>query len=261
MSTPNMNSFTEAVAESSSVSVENLSESVTAATEVPIEIKSVPAGFSSEDVAKAREQEKAKLYPTIEKLKEEVSELRRDREEREAEETRSKEATALEDRRKAEEDMDIRALLQQKELEFNHQLEIERTERERAIALLEAERQYQELQTYRHQRVEAERENIIPELVDLIDGGSADEIEASIASLKDRSSRILDSAQQAMTSARRDMAGSRVTDPAAGPLDTHTDQRQFSPEDIRNMSIQDYQKYRERLLGNSASSRGRGLFG
>jgi len=265
MSTPNIPSFTEAVAESNPASMENLSEdlgeSAASAPEVPIEIRSTFDGFSSEDVAKAREQEKAKLYPTIEKLKDEVSELRREREERQEQEARRKEEAALEERRKAEEEMDVRSLLQQKEQEFNQQLEIERTERERAIALLEAERQYQELQTYRQQRVEAERDSIIPELVDLIDGGTADEIEASIESLKDRSSRILDSAQQAMSSARRDMAGSRVTDPAAGPLDTHTDQRQFTPEDIRNMSVQDYQKYRERLLGNSASSRGRGLFG
>ena len=183
------------------------------------------------------------------------------REEREAEEARQKAEADAEAKRRAEEDMDVRSLLQQKEQEWNMQLEQERTERERAIALLDQERQFQELQAYRAQRVEAEREAIIPELLDLIDGNSPDEIENSIANLKDRSTRILDSAQQAMSSARRDMAGSRVTAPAAGPLDTDSENRSFSPEDISKMSMSDYQKYRERLLGSTASSRGRGLFG
>lgn len=217
--------------------------------------------FSADDIAKAREQEKQKLYPQLEKLKDEVASLRREREEREAEEARIKAEQEAEAKRRAEEEMDVRELLKTKEQEWSSQLEQERVERERAIALLEQEKQFQELQAYRQQRLESERENIIPELIDLIDGSTPDEIESSIASLKDRSARILESAQQAMTSARRDMTGSRVTAPAAGPLDTDSENRSFSPEDIRNMSISDYQKYRERLLGSAAANRGRGLFG
>lgn len=217
--------------------------------------------FTSEDIARAREQEKQKLYPQLEKLKDEVSSLRREREEREAEEARMRAEAEAEAKRRAEEEMDVRELLRTKEQEWANQLEQERVERERAIALLEQERQFQELQAYRQQRLEAERDNIIPELIDLIDGGTPEEIESSIQGLKDRSARILESAQQAMTSARRDMAGSRVTAPAAGPLDTDSENRSFTPEDIRNMSVSDYQKYRERLLGSAAANRGRGLFG
>lgn len=157
--------------------------------------------------------------------------------------------------------MSVRELLQQKEMEFAAQLEAERIEREKAFALLERERQFQELQAYRSDRIEAERDNIIPELLDLVDGGTPEEIEASITNLKDRSARILDSAQQAMQSARRDMVGTRTTIPASGPLDTDSENRSFTPEDISKMSISDYQKYRERLLGTAAASRGRGLFG
>lgn len=57
------------------------------------------------------------------------------------------------------------------------------------------------------------------------------------------------------------MVGSRITAPAAGPLDTQTGQRQFSPEEIRNMPLSEYQKYRDTLLGTGAASNGRGLFG
>jgi hypothetical protein len=157
--------------------------------------------------------------------------------------------------------MEIRDLLAKKEEEFTSQLEAERLERERAFALLENEKRFQELQSYRQQRLEQERESIIPELLDLVDGSSIEEIDSSIENLRERSNRILDSAQQAMQSARRDMAGSRVTAPAAGPLDADPENRSYTPDDIRQMSMADYMKHRQRLLGDSAASRGRGLFG
>ena len=217
--------------------------------------------FTAEDIARAREQEKSKVYPQLEKLREELAALKREKEERESIEAAAQAEAEAEARRKAEEEMEIRDLLSKKEEEFTSQLEAERLERERAFALLENEKRFQELQAYRQQRLEQERDNIIPELLDLVDGSSLEEIDASIENLRERSSRILDSAQQAMQSARRDMAGSRVTAPAAGPLDTDPDNRSYTPDDIRQMSMADYMKHRQRLLGDSAASRGRGLFG
>lgn len=265
-STIDGNTFAESVAENGGQSAaENLSPAMQETLPPPAPAEEPVAekfeAFSADDIVKAREQEKQKLYPQLEKLKDEVASLRKEREEREAEELRIKEEQEAEAKRRAEEEMDVRELLQTKEQEWSSQLEKEREERERAIALLDQERQFQELQSYRQQRLEAERENIIPELLDLIDGNTPEEIESSIESLKERSSRILESAQQAMSSARRDMTGSRVTAPAAGPLDTDSENRSFTPDDIRNMSVSDYQKYRERLLGSAAANRGRGLFG
>ena len=217
--------------------------------------------FTAEDIARAREQEKSKVYPQLEKLREELAALKREKDEREALEAAAQAEAEAEARRKAEEEMEIRDLLAKKEEEFTSQLEAERLERERAFALLENEKRFQELQSYRQQRLEQERESIIPELLDLVDGSSIEEIDASIENLRERSNRILDSAQQAMQSARRDMAGSRVTAPAAGPLDADPDNRSYTPDDIRQMSMADYMKHRQRLLGDSAASRGRGLFG
>jgi hypothetical protein len=217
--------------------------------------------FSQDDIVRAREQEKAKLYPQLEKLKDELNTLKKERDERAAEEERNRQATATEAQKKLEDDMDIRALLTKKEQEFQSQLEAERLERERAFALLDQERQFQELMQFRQQRLESERENIIPELIDLIEGETRDEVEQSIASLKDKSARILDSAAQAMSSARREMAGTRITSPASGPLDTDSDQRSYSPDAIRDMSLSDYAKHRAKLLGEASSGRGKGLFG
>ena len=217
--------------------------------------------FTAEDIARAREQEKSKVYPQLEKLREELAALKREKEERESLEAAAQAEAEAEARRKAEEEMEIRDLLAKKEEEWTAQIEAERLDRERAFALLENEKRFQELQSYRQQRLEQERESIIPELLDLVDGSSIEEIDASIENLRERSSRILDSAQQAMQSARRDMAGSRVTAPAAGPLDADPENRSYTPDDIRQMSMADYMKHRQRLLGDSAASRGRGLFG
>jgi len=208
-----------------------------------------------------REQEKSKLYPQIDSLKEELAVLKKEREERLAEAERLRAEQEAEARKKAEAEMDVRQLLESKEKEWAEKLETERLERERAITLLERERQFAELSEYRSKRLNDERENIIPELLDLIVGNNKEEIEQSIAGLKERSSRILESAQQAMQSARREMTGSRVTAPPSGPLDTNSDQQQFTAEQIAAMSVTEYAKYRGKLLGTAAADRGKGIFG
>lgn len=223
--------------------------------------------FTADDIAKARAQEKAKLYPQVEKLQEELSLLKQKEQEREAKEAERKAQRAareseLAKQKKLEEEqtLELRDLLSKKEQEWQSQLETERGEREKAFALLERERQFQELQQYRQQRLEAERENIIPELIDLISGNNRDEIEQSIAGLKERSTKIFDSVAQVAQQSRKEMAGTRITSPASGPLDNDSDSRTYSPNDISNMSMADYAKNRAKLLGNS-NNRGQGLFG
>ena len=235
------------------------------AEESPSEVNSV---YSADDIAKAREQEKAKLYPQMEKMREELSSLKKAREEQAAKEA-ERDARAADEvaRREAlkkeqeESELSAKELLAKKEQEFQALLDNERLERERAFALLEQERKFQELMNYRQSRMEQERENIIPELIDLIDGNTADEVEQSIAGLKDKSARILNSAQAAMQNARQQMAGTRITNPAAGPLDNDSDQKSYTPDSIRDMSLADYAKQRAKLLGTAASNRGQGLFG
>lgn len=217
--------------------------------------------YTDEDISRARAQEKEKLYPEIERMKDELAALRKEREDREAEEARLRSEAEEAQRRKAEEEMDVRSLLEQKQAEFDAALEAERMEREKAFAMLEMERQFQELNEYRQNRISQESENIIPELLDLVAGSTPDEIEASIAGLKERSSRILESAQSAMQAARRDMVGARVTAPSAGPLDTNSDNQSFTADQISNMSFNDYVKNRSKLLGQAAASRNSGLFG
>ena len=223
--------------------------------------------FTAEDLAKARAQEKEKLYPQVEKLKEELSLLKQQQAERDAEEAKRKEerkkreAEAAKKKKDEEEAaLEVRELLKKKEEEWQAQLESERLEREKAFALLEQERRFQQLMNYRSMRLEQERENIIPELIDMISGNSEDEIEQSIAGLKAKSAKILEAVSQAGVQNRKEMVGTRVTVPASGPLDNDSEQRTYSPDDITNMSMADYAKNRAKLLGSGNNS-GQGLFG
>jgi len=220
-----------------------------------------------EAIQKARAQEKAKLYPQMEKLQEELSLLRSKEQEREAKDAERKaaraarEAEATAEKKKQEEaELEVRDLLAKKEKEWQTQLESERTEREKAFALLEREREFQELQQYRSQRLEAERESIIPELIDMIAGNSKDEIEQSILRLKEKSAQIFESVSAAAQQSRKEMSGTRITAPASGPLDNDSEQRSYTPDSISNMSMADYAKNRAKLLGNT-NNRGQGLFG
>ena len=238
-----------------------VAESVTEAPEAPSN------SYTAEDIARARTQEKEKLYPQVEKLKEELSLLKQKEAEREAEEARRKEERRARDaeaarKKKEEEEAELSAkeLLVRKEQELLALLEQERSEREKALALLDQERKFQQLMNYRSQRIEQERDNIIPELIDMVQGGSENEIEQSISALKEKSAKIFEAVAQSSVQSRKEMVGSRVTVPASGPLDNDSEQRSYSPDDISNMSLADYAKNRAKLLGNTNNS-GQGLFG
>ena len=235
-----------------------------AINEIPGEV----SVFTADDVAKAREQEKAKLYPQMEKMKAELASLNKAREDEVAKKAERDAKRAAEAAEKAakqktdeEQELSFKELLAKKEQEFQSQLDAERLEREKAFALLDRERQFQELMNYRQGRLEQERDNIVPELIDLIQGASQEEVEQSISMLKEKSTSILQSAQAAMQATKQQMVGARITAPASGPLDNDSSQQSFTPDSIRDMSLAEYAKQRAKLLGNAASNRGQGLFG
>ena len=251
--------------DSATVPVVTLSgvDAPTATTAVSEDVKN--KFYTEEDLAKVRSQEKEKLYPQIENLKEELNSLKKEREE---ESTRkaalvaaNEAAEAAKAKEQAESELEVRELLKVKEAEWQEQLERERHERERAFALLEQERTFTDLQNYRSQRLEQERETIMPELVDLLAGNTREEIEASIEGLKERSNRILESAQQAMQTARRDMTGTRATLPPAGPLENNSSQRNFTAAEIAAMSVQEYAQYRDKLMSPTARGVSQGMLG
>jgi len=217
--------------------------------------------YTDEDLAKVRSQEKDKLYPQIESLKEELNSLRKEKEEEAARRNATAQAEAERAKAEALSELDSKSYADARLSELQEQLERERQERERAFALLEREKTYADLQAYRQQVIEQERDNIIPQLVDFIQGNSREELAESVERLKERSASILESAQSAMQNARKEMKGTSISAPPAGPLETNSEQRSLTPQEIAAMSMNDYAKYRDRLMSDAARGKSRGLFG
>jgi len=217
--------------------------------------------YTDEDLAKVRSQEKEKLYPQIESLKEELLSIKKEKEEEAARRAAEAEADAARIREEALAELDSKSYADARLSELQEQLERERVERERAFALLEREKTFADLQAYRQEVLNQERDNIIPELVDLIQGNSREELQASVENLKERSARILESAQSAMQNARKEMKGTSITTPPNGPLETNSEQRNFTPQEIAAMPMNEYSKYRSRLLSERAQGKTQGLLG
>jgi DNA repair exonuclease SbcCD ATPase subunit len=228
--------------------------------------------FTEDEVENIRKQEKDKLYKRIEEaenryktMEEQISTLATEREKaiREAQEIARQEE---EIRRQREfDELSAKELLKRTEDEFNVKIknvdaewqsrfaQIE-AERQAQSALLDKERQLREVETYRQRRVHESQDEIIPELIDLVAGNTPEEIEASVEILRQRSAAIIESIQQATQPSR--VKGVSVTAPSVGPMETQTEYQTLNAEDIRNMTMDQYVKMRDRLL----SSRPKGRF-
>ena len=240
-------------------------ESETAETgfEVGVEESATGRVFTEEDVERIRTQEKDKLYKRLEESDGRVKTLEgrlttlvdeNDEAKTLADKLAQIEADALKHRE--EEELSAKELIARRETEFNEKINTVEAEwqerlskieeeRETQDAMLEKERRVRELGEYLTRTMQQEEEFIIPELRDLVSGITEDEIDLSIAVLKDRSSAILESIQQSATSGLR---GSPVTAPPVGPMETQADHQTLSAEDIRNMPMEQYMQMRDRLL-------------
>ena len=235
--------------------------------------------FTAEDLEKARREEKEKVYGRLDQVAQTVEALKAQNEALLAEQQARKDAEeaarreAEEQARLAEEaQLDARTLLQKREDEFNERLKATQTDweqkfeqlsqqRAQEAALLEKERALAALSAYTASRVAEERDNIAPQLLDFIGGNTQEEIEASIERVKARSAEIAAEVQAQITAQRASQRGVSPTGLAAfGPLDGEGAQRQYSPQDIQNMSMQDYAKFRQQA-GIAGGGAGVGMFG
>lgn len=230
--------------------------------------------FSEDEVENIRKQEKDKMYKRLEEadtrvksMEEQMNIIAQEREaaRQEAEARAAKEAELI--RQREIEELSAKELLLKKEDEFNQRISsveqewqsrLAEIEHQRASqeALLEKERQLQALDHYRQSRLQQEQESIIPELIDLVSGNNEEEIEQSISTLRQRSSAIIESIQQATAQQQGRLRGAPVTAPPVGPMETQTEYQTLTAEDIRNMPMEQYTKMRDRLL-NARPQRGR----
>ncbi len=230
--------------------------------------------FTAAQLEAARKQEKDKLYAQIQGLQEEqrkasealaaIQKAKND----ELAAVQAAEAQKAEDaRKKAEEEMSAKALLEQKLAETTQtwQQKFEQMEAERAQekALLEKEREYQALVSYRNDAIAAAGDDIAPQFFDFIQGDTKEQIDAGIARAKAATESIAQQFQAAQQTQLSQMRGVSTAGYApVGPMENNPGQQTVSPEQLAGMSMAEYAQFRNKTGVGAAESRSnRGLFG
>lgn len=223
--------------------------------------------FTEEEVEAIRRQEKDKVYGKIDKMQQQLDAFNQEREAaaRAAEEAAQREAE--ERRAREEEELSAKDLLTKKEDEFNQRLNTAQQEWEQKFmalqeeseaqkALLEKERRFQELESYKNRRLAEESENLMPELLDFVQGNSEEEIENAISAVAARTSAIMASMQEALPAPPERPRGVPATGSTpSGPLENSTEQQTYTVSDIANMDMTTFAANRERLLAAASNMR------
>lgn len=220
--------------------------------------------FTAEDIENARKQEKEKLYGRLEKLQEQVDVFAKSRQEQEEADRLAAEAAAEQRRQQELDEMsakdairtiedELKAQMNSLSLTYEEKLAAVQEELRAKEALLERERQLQELESHKSRLLAANADRIVPHLLDLVSGNTPEELEASISTLVAKSDAIMENIQQALPTQR--LRGVPATGASTlGPAETQTEQQTYTADDISRMSNEEYAKVRDRLL-NAASGR------
>lgn len=233
--------------------------------ETPIPLKAQPQSdpkfYTEDDLEKVRKQEKDKMYKRLETMQEQVARLEKERLEREESIQAEQRKKQEEAERKKREEMSTKDLLEQKEREWQAKVQEIEAQMEAERALRQREAEFNSLMEYRQQVLQQYSDRVAPELLDLIQGDSPEQIAQAAEDMAARTERILAQTQEAMQTVRQQTPTARITDPASGD-NSGSNTRVMSPDEIRSMSMADYAKHRQRLLGDGASGpKSRGLFG
>lgn len=213
-----------------------------------------PKMFTQEDLDRAREQEKSKVYKRLETMQETIARLESEsRARQEQEEAARKEAEQRAEKERLE-SLSARELIEEKEAQWRREQEELRQQIETERALRERESQFAELMAVRQQIVTEYQDRVAPELLDLITGDTPEQIQQSAEDMAQRTERILAQTQEAMQNARQQMPTARVTAPASGANAESV--RSFTPEQLRDMSMAEYAKHRASLIRGGTKNRG-----
>ena len=212
--------------------------------------------FTADDLTKARQEEKDKLYPRLNEMSEQLKQLQEERAAELAERQRQIDEQNEALKAKEESEMEIKDLMERREAEMRAEIQTLNQRYETDRAVFERERALAEAAQYRLARIEQESEFIFPELRDLVRGDSPEEVDASIEEMKQRSEMIFNNMQAAQQPAPfRGAAMPSV--PPVGPMEQLPSYEQLTPEDIKGMDMDTYKRYRQQLL-NATSPRQRG---
>lgn len=227
--------------------------------------------FTADEMAKARKEEKDKLYPELDAMKKQWAEAQKTLEEikvqRQAEldeiarKQQEKEAAL---QAKKEDEMSAKALMEQRlsetQREFEEKIAAIQAERDQERVLREKERAYNELVDYRTAALTQAGQTVAPQFYDFIQGETQDQIDAAIARAQQSTKSILDEVTQAQrTPQPRGVSPTGYT--VSGPLDSLTGTKQYTNEDINNMSMAEYAEFRQKSgIASGEAQRNRGLF-
>jgi DNA repair exonuclease SbcCD ATPase subunit len=230
--------------------------------------------FTEAEMAKARKDEKDKLYGEITSLRDQFAQAQKTLQDIQgqkaqeiAEAERIKQEKEAQAQAKREDEMSAKALLEAKLKETNDTWEDRFTklqqERDQERALAAKEREYNELVDYRNSQLQANVNDIAPQFHNFINGDTREQIDNAIAQAKSATESIYQQvaeARQQQAPSARGVSATGYT--ALGPLDGTMGKKQYTPEDINAMSMAEYAKFRQEsgLAGNDAA-RSRGLFG
>lgn len=213
--------------------------------------------FTEEEVAAIRREEKDKLYGRIETMGSQLEELQAARAAEQEERERLAHEAAELAKSKEESELEVRDLLARKETEWQQQLAKLEQRYDADRAVFDRERQFNELQEYRRQRVEQESEFILPELRDLITGDNPAAVDASIEVMKARTEQIFAN-MAAAAPVPPQPRGAAPTSPPVGPMEQLPSYESLTPEDIKGMDMETYKRYRSQLLQATSPNNRRG---
>lgn len=230
--------------------------------------------FTAAQLEAARKQEKDKLYAQIEALQngqkqanEALAAIQASKDAELAAVQAAEAEKAEAARKKAETEMSAKALLEQKLAEttqtWEQKFQAMEAERAQEKALLDKERAYQTLVTYRNEALANAGDDIAPQFHDFITGETQAQIDAGIARAKAATESQAAQMKELLTQQLSQMRGVSSTGYApVGPLENNPGQQNLSPDDINNMSMAEFAKLRQQTgIGRAESRSNRGLFG
>lgn len=227
--------------------------------------------YTEEDIQRVRQEEKEKLYKRIENQNKQVKDIQTQL--AQIQEAEAQRQAALEEQRKAaeeaqrkahEDELSAKELIAVKEKEWQAQLAKIEQERQNERVMLDKEREFAQLQAFINKRVteEQQAQTIAPELLDLVNGNSPEDVERSIVTLREKTQAILSNVQAAQNVAQSQVRGvSTAGYSTAGPMDNESAQRQITHEELQSMPMSEWAKIRGQVIPSLSGGRDRGMFG
>ncbi|MGD6750351.1 hypothetical protein [Streptomyces sp. BH105] len=224
--------------------------------------------FTAEDLEKVRREEREKLYGRLNQqdeilkaTKDELETARRAREEQEANEAAARKQAEEEAEAKRQADLSAKSLLKEREQAWEKRFADLQSTYETDRELFAREQEFARLQNVRRDLLAQAADDIAPELVDLVQGSTEDELRASVELMRQKSSAIVAQIQQTQVAARASMRGTAPTGYGVGQADTDAGYRQYSAGDIKSMPMSEYAKLRGQLLPAAGNAARQGTFG